>query len=89
MGWLRTLLLGDIGNRLDISDNEVRISRMRRSIRQKSQLDTSQNNRIHALEQCCEQLELTVGSLMKLLAANQVVPQAQLATLVMELEPED
>ena len=30
MGWLRTMFLGDVGNRLDIQDNEHRIAKMQR-----------------------------------------------------------
>lgn len=29
MGWLRTILLGDIGNRLDIEDSEQEIERLK------------------------------------------------------------
>jgi hypothetical protein len=32
MGWGRTLLLGDIGNRLDIEDTERDIERLKREI---------------------------------------------------------
>lgn len=33
MGWMRTLLLGDIGNRLDIADTEVEIDRVKQQNR--------------------------------------------------------
>jgi hypothetical protein len=32
MGWMRTIFLGDIGNRLDIGDAEENISVLRRRI---------------------------------------------------------
>ena len=44
---------------------------------------------IEGLQARCEQLELTVGSLVKLLAFHQVVPEAELRTLVNALEPEE
>ncbi len=39
MGWGRTLLLGDVGNRLDIGDCEREISSLRTKLRQKSKND--------------------------------------------------
>ncbi len=33
MGWIRTILLGDIGNRLDIEDSEQEIERLKKAAR--------------------------------------------------------
>ena len=88
MGWLRTIFLGDIGNRLDIQDNENRLARMRGTLREKAGTDRAQDQAIAALQERCEQLELTVGSLVKLLAVHKVVPEAELQTLVYALEPD-
>ena len=89
MGWLRTIFLGDIGNRLDIADNEARIATMRTRIRDQTSTDRMQDRAIGAVQERCEQLELTVGSLVKLLAVHEVVPEAELQTLVNALEPEE
>ena len=39
MGWARTLLLGDIGNRLDIGDAERDIEQLRKRVSRKSRID--------------------------------------------------
>ena len=46
MGWARTLLLGDIGNRLDIADTEQDISGIHRELATKRHLDESQDDAI-------------------------------------------
>ena len=49
MGWGRTLLLGDIGNRLDIADTERDIASLRTRLRSKAQTDQTQDKRLGEL----------------------------------------
>lgn len=67
MGWLRTLVLGDIGNRLDIADTEEQIrklhARLRKAQREKNSTDASQDAEIAELRGQVAQLELTIGVL--------------------------
>ncbi len=74
MGGMRTLLLGDIGNRLDISDNEDRIRKMRRRQRErdlrKSSTDQSQDEQIATLQAEVAELELTVAATTSLLLSK-------------------
>ncbi|MHC5211145.1 MAG: hypothetical protein ACYTG2_10545 [Planctomycetota bacterium] len=64
MGWGRTLLLGDIGNRLDIADTEQHIRDLRGMLRTKSLLDRTQDKRLAELESENEQLKLYLASLI-------------------------
>jgi len=93
MGWLRTLFLGDIGNRLDIGDNEARIRSVRNSVRrvhrEKRKVDATQDAAIQELEARVEQLELTVGMLTSLLVSKGVVSEGELEQLVDRLDPEE
>ncbi len=50
MGWARTLLLGDIGNRLDIGDAERDIAELGRTLNDKTRRDASQDRRLEQLE---------------------------------------
>ena len=73
MGWARTLLLGDIGNRLDIGDAEEDIAALRRSMRKKARTDRSQDARLEALEQENDTLKLCVATLGRLLVAKGIL----------------
>ena len=67
MGWARTLLLGDIGNRLDIGDAEEDIAALRRTLKKKANTDRSQDARLEDLEQENDTLKLCVATLGRLL----------------------
>lgn len=82
MGWARTLLLGDIGNRLDIADTEQDISSIRREIGRKHNLDESQDAAIRRLQEENEQLELCVAALVKTLELKGVFTAAEVSNLV-------
>ena len=89
MGWLRTLFLGDIGNRLDIADAErhigdlrIRQSRQRRAdAGQQRRTDAGQDRRIETLERKVETLELGIAALSRLLVARAVLREEDLGRL--------
>lgn len=91
MGWARTLFLGDIGNRLDIGDNEDQIRKVREELRKNRRLDASQEERITFLEQENEQLEMLVSALARLLAVRGILDQDELEPFiaVLDEEPDD
>lgn len=88
MGWMRTILLGDIGNRLDIGDTEEDIRRVRAALRKNRRLDASQEERIELLEKENEQLELLIGALARMLAARGVLDPEELRPFVEAIEAE-
>ena len=90
MGWMRTLLLGDIGNRLDIADTEQDISVIRGKLRQKRRIDASQDRAIAPLQKENEQLELCLGVLFNLLEQKKVITSKEVSRLVdlIDDEPE-
>jgi hypothetical protein len=73
MGWARTLLLGDIGNRLDIGDAEEDIAALRRTLKKKANTDRSQDARLEALEQENDMLKLCVATLGRLLVGKGIL----------------
>lgn len=87
------MLLGDIGNRLDISDNEQRIAQIQRDQRQKysakSSKDKSQDEAIAALRADVSQLELALGTMATLLISKGVVTTDELGRLVEVIESGD
>jgi len=87
MGWGRTFLLGDIGNRLDIADAEREIEGIRSRLRQSRTADESQDLRLERLERENDELKLSLASLVRLLVAKDVVTQAELARFVAIIDP--
>ncbi|MHC4846536.1 MAG: hypothetical protein ACYTCU_10305 [Planctomycetota bacterium] len=82
MGWGRTLLLGDIGNRLDIADTERDISSLRSRMKSKSSVDWAQDKRIKVLEAENDQLKLYLASLIRLLVGKGTLSQSELSAFV-------
>ena len=93
MGWLRTMFLGDIGNRLDIADNEHRIAKLQRrqlqKNRDKAARAQSQDEAIAALRKEVDQLELALGTLATLLVSKAVVTEAEMGRLIDAIEAGD
>ncbi len=90
MGWLRTIFLGDIGNRLDIADNEDRIRRMQLNQRGKRQdqglKDRSQDEAIALLQAEVNELQVAVGTMATVLVSKGVVAEEELGRLFDAIE---
>lgn len=89
MGWGRTLLLGDIGNRLDIADTEHDIARLKRSLEGTRQRDWTQDEKIAALESENSELKLYLATIIRLLTSKGVVSAEELETMVNAIDAED
>ena len=89
MGWGRTLLLGDIGNRLDIADTEDEIRRIRRELERSSSKDVSQGQTIQALQQENMELKLYLSSLIRILANKNILTYEELNRMVGLIDAED
>ena len=87
MGWARTLLLGDIGNRLDIADTERDIEGIRRSLEKSRQLDQSQDQAIEQLQRENARLELCVAALVRALERKGTLSAQEVRNLVDIIEP--
>jgi len=82
MGWGRTFLLGDIGNRLDIADTERDVARLRRRLASKSRIDRGQDERLEELENENDQLKLYLASLIRLLVSKGTLSKDEITTFV-------
>jgi len=89
MGWGRTLLLGDIGNRLDIDDVERDLRGMRREVESKFRTDMSQDEAIQTLLEENGQLKLYLAALVRLLTQKGTISQQELAAIVTAIDSED
>ena len=82
MGWGRTLLLGDIGNRMDIADAELEIARIKRELADAYHLDMTQEQLIDQLIHDHAELRLYLASLFRLLIRKGIVDVAEVETMV-------
>ena len=89
MGWGRTLLLGDIGNRMDIADAELEISRIKRELADAYHLDMTQEERIDQLIQDNAELRLYLASLFRLLIKKGIVDLAEVEQMVNDIDRYD
>jgi multidrug resistance efflux pump len=89
MGWGRTLLLGDIGNRLDIEDTERDIAHLRRQIAGTFQKDMSQDSKIDALMSENAELKLYLAAIVRLLTAKGTISTEELTAMVEAVDAQD
>ena len=70
MGWGRMLLLGNVGQQLDIGDLNNAIAGMQSAVAQNENVDTEQGRAIERLQKENQELKLYLATLMRLLAAR-------------------
>ena len=89
MGWGRTFLLGDIGNRLDIAECEQDIKILKESLMQIHQEGQSQDAELMALQRDNDQLKLYIAALIRLLISKGVLSQDEIRKMVDIIDAED
>ena len=89
MGWMRTLLLGDIGNRLDIADTEREISALRHAQRFSSRTAATKGAEVAKLRGEIERQKLAIEALTRFLVTRKVIDAEQLADFIREVDAED
>lgn len=93
MGWGRTLLLGDIGNRMDIADVEQEVVRLRSKLsREMTGMDAanlSQDEQLERLFAENAELKLYVAGLIRLLVSKGQLAREELVAMVEQIDGED
>jgi hypothetical protein len=89
MGWGRTLLLGDIGNRLDIEDTEREIARLKRDISGSSHKDKTRDKQINNLITENAELKLYLVAVIRLLKSKDIIAAEELLEMVNAVDGED
>jgi len=88
MGWGRMLLLGNVGQQLDIGDLNNAIAGMQSAVAQNENVDTEQGRAIERLQKENQELKLYLATLMRLLAARGVLKAEEIETAVRAIEVE-
>ena len=89
MGWGRTFILGDVGNRLDISDCEQDIRVLKESVMQMHQEGQSIDGELMAVRRENDQLKLYIAALMRLLISKNVLSKDEIEKMVDIIDGED
>jgi bifunctional N-acetylglucosamine-1-phosphate-uridyltransferase/glucosamine-1-phosphate-acetyltransferase GlmU-like protein len=83
------MLLGDIGNRLDIEDTEREISKLKQQIRNSTSVDLNQDQKISELENENAELKLYMAALIRLLLSKGAITNDELTRMVEEIDGAD
>src|SRR5581483_575978 len=86
MGWGRMLLLGNVGQQMDIGDLENAIGEMQHAVREKDETDLSQTRSIRNLELENQGLKLYLATLIRLLVAKGVLNATEVETIVRAID---
>ncbi len=86
MGWGRFLLLGDIGQQMDLGDREREMTELRERLRDQQGRDEGQDTMIQVLRIENEELKLYIGALVRLLRSKRVISDEEVKTIVDEVE---
>ena len=86
MGWGRMMLLGNVGQQLDIQDVENAVGQMQSVLQQTQNLDRRQEQEIDALRNENQELKLYLATLIKLLVAKGVIRQEEVDAAVHAVE---
>jgi hypothetical protein len=78
MGWGRFFLLGDLGQQLDIQDQQTQVRRLQG---QQWSKDRSQDEQIAELQAEIVDLKRYIGGLCQLMIAKGILPEADVASL--------
>ncbi len=91
MGWGRMLLLGDLGQQLDLQDQKQEIDSLKRELRSASagRASGGLDRRVAQLEQENDELRLYLAALIRHLTAKGVVNAIDLRGIVQAIDAED
>jgi hypothetical protein len=80
------MLLGNVGQQLDIGDLENAIEQMRGDVAQKEQVDREQGSDIEKLKNENHELKLYLATLIRLLVSKGVLQQEEVDATVAAIE---
>lgn len=89
MGWGRMLLLGNVGQQLDIQDAEESLATLRAEVDSATQADADLSRRLEQLAAENAELKLYLAAVVRLLVAKGTVTEPELRRIVDSLDRED
>lgn len=89
MGWGRTFLLGDVGNRMDISDCEEDIRVLKESLMAMHQEEHEVDSELRAVQMENNQLKLYIAAMIRLLISKEILSKNEIQGMVDIIDTED
>ena len=89
MGWGRMLLLGNIGQQMDLDDVQGEIAELRSRLRTSRTRAEAADREVDRLATENDELRLYVAAILRILVTKGVVSQAELEVLVRAVDAED
>ena len=89
MGWGRTFLLGDVGNRLDISDCEADVRVLKESLMQIHQEGQNIDSELLTVQRENDHLKLYLAAITRLLVSKDLLSKDEISKMVDIIDAED
>lgn len=89
MDWFRLLVLGDVGQQLDIEDLEQDVGRLRGRLRSQRNTDRTQDEALLTLRREVTELKLVVSELTRMLMATGTLPAESVEKLARGMDATD
>jgi hypothetical protein len=89
MGWGRWLLLGDLGQQMDLADHEAEIENLKKQLQSKPTLPSSVEQRLETLQRENDELKLYLAAVLRLLVAKRLATVDEIKTVVAAVDRED
>ena len=86
MGWGRMLLMGNVGQQLDIGDLEGSIKEMQSAVLENQNVDLKQARSIEELRRENQDLKLYLATLIRLLVSKRVLKPEEVEATVNAIE---
>ena len=86
MGWGRMLLMGDVGQQLDIGDLSSTVAGMRGMVEQNLADDEEQGKSIEQLKKENRELKLYLATVIHMLVSKGVLDQGEVQAIVQAIE---
>jgi len=87
MGWGRMLLLGNVGQQLDIGDVQNAVNEMQGAFLDNQRIDLDQAKSIAALKRENQELKLYLATITRLLVSKGVIKPEEVQIIVKAIEP--
>jgi Tfp pilus assembly protein PilO len=88
MGWGRWLLLGDLGQQMDLEDQRDEAERLRRLLIGTSSSARAAGHQLKQLQHDVDELKLYLAAMLRLMAAKGLVTSAEVKDLVASVDQE-
>jgi hypothetical protein len=89
MGWGRYLLLGDLGQQLDLADQKAEIANLRAEIRRSRSSASGSTGLLEQVQAENDELRLYLAAVIRVLLAKRVVSIDELRQIVDAIDAED